>query len=403
MKLKCTTAVLTFLFSTNLSFSQTQKYSDMKPFKVQISPEQINDLHNRINNTRWIVESGNSGWNNGLDIAFLKSIATYWANDFDWNSQEFYLNSFEQFKSKVNDIDIHFVYEKSEQSDKIPLLLLHGWASNFTEFLNTIRLIKKEHPNIEIVAPSIPGFGFSDAPSNMSSENVADYIHQLMTEGLGYDKYYVHGGDYGAFIGEKLALKYPQAILGLHLSDIPFYHLYLPNENLSEVEAAFIENVNNWSMMDGAYAMIQGTRPKILSTGLNDSPMALAAWILQLYHDFGNKEKTLLERFNQNELLTNICIYWFNQKIYSSMRMYAEDMSGYEETSSGKVKVPVGFYFNEHDITGIPPRKFAERFFEKIVTWTEHQDAGHFSSLSHPKPFQEDLIHFIQKVENDKK
>ena len=403
MKSKIVTAIVAVFFGMNMSYSQTQKINDMKPFNVNISQEQINQLNDRIQNTRWISESKNIGWNPGLTIDFLKEVAQYWTNSFDWKRQEAYMNCFQQFTAPVSDINIHFVYEKGTNGKRIPILLLHGWAGNFTEFLKVTSLLKKENPNIDIVVPSIPGFGFSDSPGSMSSDNIADYIHKLMTDVIGYNSYYVHGGDYGAFIAEKLALKYPGSVKGLHLSDMPFYHLYAVNEGLSETENEFIQNVNNWSMTDGAYAMIQGTKPKILSTGLNDSPIALAAWLLQLYHDFGNKEKDLFERFDKDELLTNICIYWFNEKIYSSMRMYSEDMSGYEETPVGKVTVPVGFSFNAFDIYGIPPKEFAYRFFETIATWSEHTEEGHFSALSHPEQFKADLVKLVNKVENDKK
>ena len=195
----------------------------------------------------------------------------------------------------------------------------------------------------------------------MASETAAEYIHQLMTEVLGYKNFYVHGSDYGAFIGEKLALKYPESVKGLHLSDIPFYHFYAPHENLSQVEKDHLQKINDGSMQDGAYAIIQSTKPKTLSTGLNDSPAALAAWLLRLYFDFGDKELPI-----------------------------------------GKVAVPAAFNFHEYDITGFVPREFAERFFSNIVFWTAFNEGGHFAGLSHPRQLKNDLIPFIENVEQNR-
>lgn len=153
-------------------------------------------------------------------------------------------------------------------------------------------------------------------------------------------------------------------------------------------------------MADGAYAMIQGTKPKVVSLGLNDSPVALATWLLQLYFDFGNKEKSIEERFNKQDLFTNISIYWFTQTIYSSMRVYSEDMSGYEDSSMNKLKTATGFSLHSYDINGIPPKEFANRFFDKIVQWNEHREGGHFSAYNHSETLKNDIINFVELLNN---
>ncbi len=155
-------------------------------------------------------------------------------------------------------------------------------------------------------------------------------------------------------------------------------------------------------MQDGAYAIIQSTKPKTLFTGLNDSPAALAAWLLQLYFDFGDKELPIFERYSKDDLLVNICLYWFTGSIYSSLRLYSEDMSGFEDKPIGKVAVPAAFNFHEYDITGFVPRDFAGRFFSNIVSWTEFNEGGHFAGLSHPRQLKNDLIQFIEKVEQNR-
>ncbi len=399
MKTKIITTLAACALCVGNFYSQTKKTETMKPFKINIEQTKINELSTRINNTRWIAESDNAGWGSSLDVKFLKTLAGYWAKNYDWKKQEAWLNSFANYSAAVDGTNIHFIYEKGTASKGIPVILLHGWAGGFTEYLEVVQLMKKENTDLDIIVPSIPGFGFSGTPASMSSKSVADLIHKLMTETLGYTTYYVHGGDFGAFVAERLALDYPKSVKGIHLSDIPYYHLYGANEKLSDAETKFMEKINNWSMMDGAYAMMQATRPKVLSTGLNDSPMALAAWLLQLYNDFGDKEKNVFDRFKKDALLSNVSIYWFTQTIYSSMRIYSEDSNGFGQPVTQKVSVPVGFNFYTHDISGIPPKEYANRFFENITRWTEQKNGGHFAGMSDPTSLQQDLAAFIRATE----
>lgn len=381
------------------SITNSKNNQTVTKYQINISKEKIADLNNRIANTRWINEVTSTSWGDpALDISTVKELTNYWMKGFDWKRQETYINSFPQFKALVKNINIHFVHQKGTSS-KTPILLLHGWGSNFTEYLKTAELLKKENPEVDVIIPSIPGFGFSDVPESMASEANAEYLHQLVTEILGYKSYFVVVNDYGAFIGEKMALKYPQSVIGLHLADIPFYHLYTSNDNLSQAENDHIQKINDWSMRDGAYGMIQGTKPKTLSAGLNDSPVALAAWLLQLYFDFGDKKKPIFERYSKDDLLVNICLYWYTESIYSSIRLYSEDMSGFDEKPVEKVTVPVAFNFHEFDISGFVPREFAERFFSNIVSWTEFKEGGHFAGLSHPQQLKNDLIKFIKQIE----
>jgi pimeloyl-ACP methyl ester carboxylesterase len=397
MENKIAAVLIALTIGTSVSYSQTQKSSAMKKFNVNISASQIAELKQRLAATRWIQEAPPSGWGSpALEVATLKELASYWGGAFDWKKQEARINSFQQYTVKVNDINLHFIYEKGSGTQHIPVLLLHGWASNFTEFLGVAEVFKKAHPEFDVIIPSLPGFGFSDTPASMSSESTAAYMNTLMTEILGYKSYYAHGGDYGAFVAEKLALQYSQTVKGIHLSDIPYYHVYSGVENTSDAENKMMERINQWSQMDGAYAMIQATKPKILGTGLNDSPAALMAWLLQLYNDFGNKEKALTERFGKDELLTNAAIYWFNEKIYTSMRLYSEDASGYGETPVGKVTIPVGFHFQQFDIAGIPPKEFASRFYQNITHWSEGK-GGHFAGYGGPKELADDVAAFVGK------
>ncbi|KEO72664.1 epoxide hydrolase family protein [Anditalea andensis] len=408
MKTNVTTAFIAVLLGISPVKAQNylsnpKHHHQMEAFQINISQEKINELNSRISKTRWISETAAPVWGDPiLDYSTIKALTDYWGADFEWKKHEAHINNFPQFRAFVKDINIHFVYQKGNGSGHIPILFLHGWASNFNEFLKTAELIGKENPGFDVIIPSLPGFAFSDVPESMDSATAAEYIHHLMTGILGYEDYYVHGSDYGAFVGEKLALKYPESVKGLHLSDIPFYHLYSPGENLSQSEKDYIEKINDWSMRDGTYGMIQGTKPQTLSIGLNDSPVALAAWILQLYFDLGDKELSIFERFSKDDLLVNISLYWFTESIYPSIRLYSEDLSGYDGKPVEKVTVPVAFNLHRFDISGFVPKAFAERFYANIVSYTEFKDGGHFSGLSHPEQLKNNLIDFIEQIEENK-
>lgn len=386
----------------NQGYSQTQKHSLMKAFKINVPEQQITELQQRIRHTRWFSEPPPSGWSSSLSIEQIKQITNHWLTKYNWKQQETWLNSFEQFTVEAGGFDLHFVFEKGKESRRIPLLLLHGWAGSYTQYLPLVELLREQNPELDIIVPSFPGFGYSKATDNpITTEKAADALHELMTKVLGYDHYYIHGGDFGAFTGEQLAIKYPESVKGLHLTDIPYYHLYGANENLSAAETKFMEKINTWSMMDGAYAGIQGSKPKILSIGLNDSPVALAAWLLQLHQDFSDKEKSLSEKYNMDALLTNISLYWFTGTVYSSMRIYSEDDHGFGEAVTGKAAVPTGFSFFPHDISGVPPKEFVKRFFPDIVSWSEPASGGHFAVVEDPELVRKEIVEFIRKTEKN--
>jgi pimeloyl-ACP methyl ester carboxylesterase len=399
---KCISKLSILLFISGLCFfnqgySQNQKTNGMKTFKINIEDKQITDLNDRIKNTRWFTESESASWGPNLSVNQVKEFSNYWATKFEWKKQETYLNSFKQYKAEIDSLDIHFVYEKGSGTKHIPILFLHGWAENYTKYLKVVERFKIENPEMDLILPSLPGFAFSETPkADLNSEKVANILNKLMTEVLGYKQYYVHGGDFGSIIGEKMALDFPKSVKGLHLTDIPFYHLYGSNENLIQEESTFIEKVNGFSMQNGAYAMIQSTKPKTVSIGLNDSPVGLAYWLLQLYNDLSDGNKDLETKYNKDELLTNISIYWFTQSVYSSMRIYAEDNHGFGEPITQKTTVPTAFCFYPYDISGIPPKQYVNRFFSNVVSWSEQKSGGHFGTIENPSALHLDLVSFIK-------
>ena len=238
------------------------------PFKINFSQSIIDDLKNRIANTRWSYEIENSNWEYGTDKSYLKELCDYWQNKFDWKKQEAFLNSFSHFKSTVDDVGLHYIHQKGEGKTSIPLLLIHGWPDSFIRFLKIIPLLTKADDSdfsFDVIVPSVPGHGFSDIPtkSGMNVKKVAKLFTHLMTEELGYERFMSQGGDLGTGITEQIALYHADSLLGIHLTDIPYHHiLTTPPEKLDKSEKKYLDAITKWQMTKGAYNMIQGTKPQ---------------------------------------------------------------------------------------------------------------------------------------------
>jgi pimeloyl-ACP methyl ester carboxylesterase len=373
-----------------------------KPFKIHIDQAIIDNLKYRLAQTRWITEIDQAGWQYGTDLHYLQALCTYWQNNFDWRKTEARLNEWAHCITTINDIDIHFIHEKGKGTTSVPLLLIHGFPDSFVRFLKIIPLLTAaddEGFSFDLVIPSIPGYGFSGIPKKpgMSPQQVASIFEELMTNVLGYKRYYIHGGDWGSTIAEQIAFRYPHHITGIHFTDIPWHHLLaIPPGDLSEAEKKYMEAGKKWQMTEGGYAIIQSTKPQALGYGFNDSPAGLAAWIIQFFHDWSDCQDNLENCFTKDELLTNITIYWATQTINSAMRIYYEAMRHLPENALQKIAVPAGVaIFTKDTITA--PRDFAERIYN-VQQWTNMPRGGHFAAMEQPDLLAEDIRSFIKMV-----
>lgn len=219
----------------------------------------------------------------------------------------------------------------------------------------------------------------------------------LMTKMLGYEQFAAHGGDVGGGVTEWLAHDYPDALLGIHLTDVPYWHLFtVPQESLSDAEQAYLEAGQAWQMQEGAYALMQGTKPQTAAYGLNDSPAGLAAWIVEKFRAWSDCGGDVETRFSKDELLTNLTIYWATETIGSSFLPYVE---GQDDTSEGAIerpRVPTGVAIFPKDIVPAP-KEFGERFFS-IQRWTEMPRGGHFAALEKPELLVRDLRAFFGEL-----
>jgi len=379
-----------------------QLSKNIEPFGIKIPQAVLDDLQTRLAQTRWTDEIAGAGWNYGANLEYMKELCAYWRERFDWRKQEAELNRFNHFTSEIDGLKIHFIHEKSASENSIPLLLTHGFPDSFYRFKKIIPLLTEEKDGVsfEIIAPSIPGYGFSDKPKEkgFGVEKIAATFHQLMTDVLGCEKFAAHGGDWGSSITERLAIDFPESLVGIHLTDIPFHHLFtIPPGDLNDAEKKYLEAGKKWQPKEGGYAAIQSTRPQTLAYGLTDSPAGLAAWIIDLFRSWSDCSGNVETRFTKDELLTNITIYWATETVNSASHLYHETMlTMAKQDSDKKIEVPTGAAMFPKDL--IPaPREFAERFFN-LQHWTEMPRGGHFAALEEPELLADDIRKFLQKV-----
>jgi len=381
-----------------------------QPFEINIDKAVIDDLKARIANTRWTYEIENSKWEYGTNKTYLKELCDYWVNSFDWKKQEAYLNSFGHFKTTIDGVGLHFIHQKGEGQHSIPILLSHGWPDSFVRFLKIIPLLTKADENgfsFDVIVPSIPGHGFSDIPMEpgMNVKRIAKLFAKLMTDELGYEKFVAHGGDLGTGITEQIALYHAESLLGIHLTDIPYHHiLTAPPDKLEKAEKKYLDSVNKWQMTEGAYNMIQSTKPQTLAYGLNDSPIGLAAWIIEKFHNWSDCHRDIESCFTKDDLLVNVTIYWVTQTIHSSFRHYNEAMKDLVQTmynpikklnpfdkTGTKTEVPTGVA--EFQIDLLPPKDFTNKYFN-VQQWTKMAKGGHFAAMEQPELLAEDIRKF---------
>lgn len=363
-----------------------------QPFIIDIDSAIIDDLRRRLSNARWIDDVNNDNWETGTNATYLKELCNYWSHDFNWEKNEAFLNSFSHFKTSVDGIKIHFIHEKGKGTNTVPVLLIHGYPDSFIRFLKIIPLLTAADDD-----------GFSEIPTHpgMNLKRIADLFTKLIVDELGYSNFIVHGGDWGSEIAEQIALANPEVLAGIHIADIPWQHLYtISPDVLTAAEKKYLQAVEERNQGERGYAMIQSTKPQSLAYGLNDSPIGLAGWIVEKFHTWSDCNGRLENIFTRDELLTNLTIYWATQTINSAFRIYYEVALSMQQEKKNKeskrVEVPTAVSIYPRDI--VPPREFAERFFN-VRQWTVLPKGGHFTAMEQPDLFAKDIRVFAKSLQ----
>ena len=378
----------------------------VRPFTIAVENSVLDDLRQRLADTRWPDEIPNTGWDYGSNLAYIKELVDYWRTDFDWRAQEAKLNAFNHFKSEVDGLDIHFIHEKGKGPNPIPLIITHGWPSCFFEMTKIIPLLADPASyggdaadSFDVVAPSLPGFGFSDHAQDrgMEIQRVAGMWNKLMTQNLGYPKFGAQGGDIGSGVTARLGFAHSDTLYGIHLTSItrPTPYLGPGSKPVTDAEQALITQRDKWFQDEGGYNHIQGTKPQTLAYGLNDSPVGLAAWIVEKYRTWSDCGGDVEKSYTKDELLTIVTIYWVTQTISSSTRMYFENQKHlWTMEKDQKVPAPAGMAMFPQEISK-PPREWGERSYD-VRRWTEMASGGHFAALEEPQLLAEEVRAFFR-------
>jgi pimeloyl-ACP methyl ester carboxylesterase len=369
-----------------------------KPFTLHVADADIADLRERLARTRWPDEPPLPPWSTGTSLSYMQTLCAHWRERFDWRAWEGELNGFRQFTVSLGGIVLHFIHEPGRGSKpKPPLLISHGWPGSVFEFRRLIPLLT-EH--FTVIAPSLPGYTLSYTPGQrrFGVEDIADLYAVLMTDVLGYERYAVQGGDWGAFVASVMALRYPARLTGIHLNLLAVRRDPKMIGNPTPEEKTFLAELEHFLKEETGYQWIQGTKPQTLAFALTDSPAGLAAWVVEKFRtwtDCGGDPENAVSR---DEMLANISLYWFTGAIGSSFWPYHARMHGPWPIPEGKtVDVPVGYAQFPKEILH-PPRSVAEKTYTDIRRWSVMDKGGHFAALEQPAALARDVAEFFRSL-----
>jgi len=380
------------------------------PFSIRVPDAALDDLKQRLARARFPEPLPPAGWAYGTDLAYLKDLVGYWRDRFDWRAQERRLNQFEQFTTSIDGLPVHFIHRRSKQPNAFPLLVTHGWPGSIVEFTKVIGPLTdpaahggRAEDAFDVVMPSLPGFAFSGKPAEPGYDpaRIAQMLAKLMAR-LGYQRYGAQGGDWGAIVNTQVALADPQHVAGLHLN---MCTAAAPagadaNAGLSAAEAARMKARQTFQAEETGYQQIQGTKPQTLGIALNDSPVGLAAWIVEKFRTWCDCDGNPETIFSRDELLTNITLYWVTQTAASSARIYYESRHPTTPVNRNRIEVPTACADFPKEIIWSPRAHVAARY--NIVRWTEMPRGGHFAALEQPQLLVDDVRAFFREVRGAK-
>jgi microsomal epoxide hydrolase len=374
----------------------------LRPFEIAVPDAVLDDLRRRLQRARLPEPLASPNWQLGTDAAYLRELVDYWIDGFDWRRVEAALNRFDHFVTEVDGQRLHFVHQRAAADDALPIVLLSGWPSTFAEFAKVIPRLVDGDPPFHVVAPSLPGFGFSGptVERGWTPRRIAGALARVMHE-LGYERYGAHGGDWGAMVSSQLGLIDPQHCVGVHLSMVIAPKPADPAAvaELSESEQADLTRMYAAGRDQMGYQRIQSTRPQTLSVGLSDSPVGLAAWIVEKFRAWSDCGDDIESRFTKDELLTNVTIYWVTGTIASANRIYAETSRAGFGASLPDAKVPVPMGYVKFPGDGFkPPRRWVEELYD-VRRWSEVREGGHFPAYEVPELLSREIREFFLGLE----
>ena len=372
----------------------------IRPFRIDVPRQDVADLSDRLRRTRWPEPAPVDDWSQGVPLGYLRDLVDYWAESYDWSARQEYLNSFPQYLTEIDGLDVHFVHVRSPEADALPLVLTHGWPGSFVEFLDAVGPLTDPAAHggdradaFHVVLPSLPGYAFSAKPSTTGwgIERTARAWAGLM-ERLGYTRYGAQGGDWGSMVTTVLGQVDLEHVAGIHLNMV--IGLPGPGDELTDAEQAAMARANDYLANDSGYSKQQSTRPQTLGYALVDSPTGQCAWILEKFWSWSDTDGDPVAALGADRILDNVMLYWLPAAGASSARMYWESFAN---PPFGPVSVPMGGSVFPKEIFR-SSRRWASRQFSDIRYWGEPQVGGHFAAFEQPALFTEEVRAFFRTV-----
>jgi pimeloyl-ACP methyl ester carboxylesterase len=377
--------------------------TNIESFRIDVAQADLDDLHRRLDATRWPDELPGVGWTRGVPLAYLKELADHWRHGYDWRAHEARLNEFPQFTTEIDGTRMHFLHVRSAVEDATPLMLIHGWPGSVVEFLDLIGPLTDPAAHggdpadaFHLVIPSLPGHGFSGpiVEAGWTDGRVAKAFTELMAR-LGYERYGVQGGDVGSFVAPEMGRLAPEKVIGVHVNG-PVTFPTGEEVSLTEREQQRMALFERFQEDMSGYMQIQGTRPQTIAYGLADSPTGQLAWIAEKFYEWTDPAAKLPEdAVDRDRLLTNVMLYWLTNTARSAANLYYErfhDAAMWAPRAVSPVPTGVAVF-----TTDISIRRFAEKA-NTITHWAEYERGGHFAALEAPDLLIADVREFFRGI-----
>ena len=381
---------------------------DAVPFTIDVPDAVLEDLQARLADARFPDELEDAGWTYGANLPYMRQLVAYWRDEYDWREQERQLNRFDQFKTSIDGLDVHFIHQRAANPDAIPLMIIHGWPGSFVEFHKIIEPLTDPASHggdpadaFHLVIPSLPGFGFSDRPREpgYNPQRMAETFVKLMAR-LGYTRYGLQGGDYGSLISRIIGNIDPEHVAGVHLNLCgagPPPGVEDPTAGVPPEELELMrERQAFWTDEERGYSAIQGTKPQTIGYVLNDSPVGLAAWFVEKFRALSDVNGDVESKFTKDELLTNVMVYWVTETPTSAARIYYEVRRPPGTLLDGAGDAPTGCAAFPKEIS-FTPRRWLEAQYN-LTHHTIMPRGGHFAALEEPELLLEDVRTFFRTV-----
>ncbi len=379
---------------------------DIRPFELHVPDETLKDIEARVRAFPWHEMPEDGGWAYGANLDYMKELCAYWLDGFDWRTQEAAINRHAHFVAPVDGIDIHFMHEKGSGPDPMPLILSHGWPGSVVEFLDFVeplahpeRFGGKVEDAFDVVAPSLIGFGFSGKPPRpFGPRKMAGYFNKLMTEVLGYERYMAQGGDWGGALSSWLGFDHAPACRGIHVNILIMRTADGPQGPDEEAWAAAFEREQE---MENGYRTQQATKPQTLSYAMMDSPVGIAAWLIEKFNSWSDTVGDDIESVHSKDaMLTNIMVYIATRTFNTASWIYygrREEGGRVMSPDGSRVEVPTACALFPKELLSWPPRSYAERIYN-VTQWTEMPRGGHFAAMEEPDLLLADIRKFARTL-----